>query len=190
MEKLLIATHNPGKVKEFEELMAPRGILVTSAVEYHLEEPPETGATFEENALIKARAACEATGLPALADDSGLCVDALDGAPGVHSARWAGPKKDFPAAMTRIHQALEKTDSRKAHFVCVLALALPDGAYRFYQGRCDGDLVWPPRGLEGFGYDPIFQPSGQTHTFAEMSSAEKHTFSHRGRAIQKFLESL
>lgn len=190
MSKLLIATHNPGKIREFREMLAPRSIEVVSAADYNLPEPVEDGATFYANALLKARAACEATGLPALSDDSGLCVAALNGAPGIYSARWAGEHKDFTAAMARIQHELGDTDNRRACFMCVLALAKPDGTHEFFEGRVEGDLVWPPRGLDGFGYDPMFQPDGFDITFGEMDKTAKNAISHRALALAEFLKSL
>lgn len=190
MKELLIATHNPGKLKEFRELLQPRGITVRGAADYDLPEPEETGTTFTENALLKARAAAQGTGLAALADDSGLCVRALDGAPGVYSARWAGPGKDFSVAMARVQREIGDKVDRSAYFTAVLALVKPDGTEQLFEGRCDGTIIWPPRGEGGFGYDPMFQPDGYTHTFSEMDKEEKHAISHRSRALQKFLDSL
>jgi len=187
--KLVIASHNAGKVKEIAELLEGRGIAVVSAGDLGLPEPEETGETFAENAALKARAAAEGAGLPALADDSGLCVTSLENAPGIHSARWAGPKRDFAYAMERIRVALGDTPDREAHFVCALALAWPDGHCEILEGRVDGQLTFPPRGEKGFGYDPIFVPVGDTRTFAEMEPAEKHAMSHRARAFQKLLDA-
>jgi XTP/dITP diphosphohydrolase len=195
--KIVIATHNSGKLREMRELLAPYGVEAVSAGELGLAEPDETGATFIENAAIKAEAAAKAAGLPALADDSGLCVEALGDAPGIYSARWAGEAKDFAAAMTRIEQevaAKGATASRRAHFVSAIALALPDGPTQTFEGKVFGDLVFPPRGSLGFGYDPIFKPDGHARTFGEMASEEKHgippdgseALSHRARAFQIF----
>jgi XTP/dITP diphosphohydrolase len=195
--RLVIATHNGGKLREIEELLRPFGIVPLSAAALGLEEPGETGSTFRDNAVLKARAAAQASKLIALADDSGLCVEALDGAPGVYSARWAGEKKDFGAAMTRVESELEARAAPppwRAAFVSVLALAWPDGAVETFEGRVDGVLVFPPRGTAGFGYDPIFCPDGHDRTFGEMSAEEKHgipadgsvALSHRARAFQKF----
>jgi XTP/dITP diphosphohydrolase len=174
---LVIATHNPGKLREMRELLAPFGIEAKSAGELGLPEPDETGTTFAENAAIKARAAAEATGLPAFADDSGLCVHALDGAPGIFSARWAGPTKDFSGAMARIARELDRRGvaeaDRRAHFVSALVVAWPDGHEELFEGRIFGRLV-PPRGSLGFGYDPIFLPDGHERTFGEMPSEDKH----------------
>jgi XTP/dITP diphosphohydrolase len=198
--KLVIATHNPGKLAEMRELLAPHGIEAVSAGELGLAEPEETGDTFEANARIKAVAAADATQLPAFADDSGIAVDALDGAPGIFSARWAGPAKDFAAAMTRIERLLQERgaitpDRRGAHFVSALCVAWPDGHIEEVEARADGVLVWPPRGTAGFGYDPMFMPDGFTRTFGEMTSVEKHGLpplglglSHRARAFVKLAE--
>lgn len=190
--KVVIATHNAGKLAEMRELLAPFGIEAVSAGELGLAEPDETGTMFAENAAIKAKAAADATGLPAFADDSGLCVDALDGAPGIFSARWAGPAKDFAGAMARIFSELDRRDAqdRRAHFVSALVLAWPDGHTELFEGRVFGDLV-AARGTAGFGYDPIFRPDGHDRTFGEMSAAEKHGvdwqkgagLSHRARAF-------
>ena len=199
--RLVIATHNPGKLVEMRELLAPYGIEAVSAAELGLTEPDETGATFAANARIKARAAAQATNLPAFADDSGLVVDALDGQPGIFSARWAGPNKDFMAAMARIERLMQErgaTDpaQRKAHFVSALCVAWPDGHVDEVEGRVDGTLVWPPRGTAGFGYDPAFLPDGHDRTFGEMTSVEKHGLppqgmglSHRARAFVKLAEA-
>ncbi|MEL6060267.1 MULTISPECIES: RdgB/HAM1 family non-canonical purine NTP pyrophosphatase [unclassified Methylobacterium] len=190
--KVVIATHNAGKLAEMRELLAPFGVQAVSAGELGLPEPEETGTMFAENAAIKAHAAAEATGLPAFADDSGLCVDALDGAPGIFSARWAGPTKDFSGAMARIFSELDRrgAQDRRAHFVSALVLAWPDGHTELFEGRVFGDLV-EPRGSAGFGYDPIFRPEGHDRTFGEMSAEEKHGvdwqrgqgLSHRARAF-------
>ncbi len=199
--KIVLASHNPGKLREIAELLAPYKIEVVSAGELGLREPAETGLTFIDNAVLKAEAAAVASGLPALADDSGLAVDALNGAPGIHSARWAGPAKDFAAASERIWREVNATAAthagplRSAHFVCVLALcwpALPDGApvCDIFPGRVDGHLVWPPRGTNGFGYDPIFMAKGRTQTFGEMDPEAKHAISHRADAFAKFSAAL
>ena len=195
--RLVIATHNAGKLREFEELLRPFDLSLLGAAALGLEEPEETGSTFRGNAILKAQAAARASRFVALADDSGLCVDALDGAPGVYSARWAGATKDFGAAMARVERELEAHAAPppwRAAFVSVLALAWPDGAVETFEGRVDGSLVFPPRGTAGFGYDPIFRPDGHDRTFGEMSSHEKHgipvdgslALSHRARAFQKF----
>jgi XTP/dITP diphosphohydrolase len=198
--KLVIATHNPGKLAEMRELLAPHGVEAVSAGELSLDEPDETGETFVANARIKAIAAANSAQLPAFADDSGLVVDALDGAPGIFSARWAGPKKDFNAAMTRIERLLQERGAtqpaqRKAHFVSALCVAWPDGHLEEVEARADGTLVWPPRGSAGFGYDPMFLPDGFARTFGEMTSIEKHGLpplglglSHRARAFVKLAE--
>lgn len=181
--RLVVASHNAGKVREIRELLAPFGADVVSAGELDLPEPEETGTTFAANAELKALAAAQAAGLPALSDDSGLAVEALGGAPGIYSARWAGPSKDFGVAMRRIEDELAGHDDRRAHFVCALTLAWPDGHCETFEGRVDGTLVWPPRGERGFGYDPVFQPEGHAATFAEMEPAAKHAMSHRARAF-------
>jgi XTP/dITP diphosphohydrolase len=198
--RLVIATHNPGKLAEMRELLAPHGIEAVSAGELGLDEPEETGKTFMANARIKAIAAAKAAKLPAFADDSGLVVDALDGAPGIYSARWAGPNKDFNDAMNRIERLLQERgatapDKRGAHFVSALCVAWPDDHLEEVEARADGTLVWPPRGTAGFGYDPMFQPDGYTRTFGEMTSIEKHGLpplglglSHRARAFVKLAE--
>ena len=198
--KLVIATHNPGKLVEMRELLAPHGVEAVSAGELGLGEPDETGDSFRANAKIKAVAAAKAAQLPAFADDSGLAVEALDGAPGIFSARWAGPDKDFTAAMTRIERLLRERGAaqpsqRRAHFVSALCVAWPDGHLEEVEARADGMLVWPPRGTAGFGYDPMFMPEGYTRTFGEMTSIEKHGLpplglglSHRARAFVKLAE--
>jgi len=183
-ERLVVASHNPGKVAEIEALLAPYGVATVGAAALGLPEPEETGATFEENAALKAHAAAEASGLPALADDSGLVVPALGGAPGIYSARWAGPGKDFRVAMERVQRALGPQD-RRASFVAVLALASLDGEIATFRGEVHGALVWPPRGERGFGYDPIFVPDGHDMTFGEMDLEQKHQISHRARAFVK-----
>ena len=196
--KVIIATHNPGKLAEMRDLLAPYGIETVSAGELKLPEPEETGTTFAENARIKATAATQRSGLPAFADDSGLCVDALGGAPGIHSARWAGPDKDFAGAMSNIQRIIDEkqTDDFRAHFVAALCLAWPDGHVEEFEARVDGTLVFPPRGTQGFGYDPIFLPDGFTRTFGEMSAEEKHGLpprgkglSHRARAFVKLAQA-
>lgn len=192
--RIVIATHNPGKLKELRELLSPYGIEAVSAGELGLPEPEETGASFRANARIKAQAAADAAKLPAFADNSGLAVEALDGAPGIHSARWAGADKDFAGAMAKIDDLLreKKAGDRRAHFVSALCVAWPDGHLEEFEGRVDGTLVFPPRGTAGFGYDPIFLPEGHTRTFGEMTADEKHGLppkgkglSHRARAFQK-----
>lgn len=189
-ERLVIASHNKGKVAEIVELLAPFGIDVVGAAALGLPEPEETGKTFAENAIIKAAAAA-AGGHKALADDSGLCVDALNGAPGIFSARWAGPNKDFSAAMRRIEQELSLHNGKSsAKFVCALALAAPGGEVETFIGEISGHLEFPPRGENGFGYDPIFVADGMTQTFGEIPPGDKHAISHRARAFAKFSESV
>jgi XTP/dITP diphosphohydrolase len=187
-ERLVIASHNPGKVDEIACLLAPYGVATVAAATLGLPEPEETGDSFEANAALKAEAAATASGLPALADDSGLVVPALGGAPGIHSARWAGPAKDFRLAMARVERALGDRD-RTASFVAVLALARSDGGVALYRGEVAGRLVWPPRGDRGFGYDPIFVPDGHSVTFGEMEPAAKHRISHRARAFAKLVDA-
>lgn len=184
---LIVASHNPGKVREIFDLLAPYGFNVKGAAELGLPEPEETGATFAENAAIKAEAACVATGIAALADDSGLAVEALGGQPGIYSARWAGPEKDFSKAIARVKHALRKTmaSDHSAKFVCALALAQPGHDTRIFEGEVSGTLVFPPRGSRGFGYDPIFIAHGRDETFGEMDPSHKHTISHRARAFAK-----
>jgi XTP/dITP diphosphohydrolase len=185
--KLVIASHNQGKVGEIAELLAPFGASAVSVAELGLPVPEETGETFAANAEIKARAAAEATGLPALADDSGLCVEALNGAPGIRSADWAGPKRDFDLAMRRVQKMLDGNENRRARFVCALALVWPDGHCETFEGAVSGDLVWPPRGHRGFGYDPMFLPDGYSMTFGEMSPEQKHAISHRAAAFRSLV---
>ena len=199
--RLVIATHNPGKLSEMRELLAPHGIEAIAAGELDLPEPDEIGTSFRANARIKALAAAQASNLPAFADDSGLAVDALDGAPGIHSARWAGRDKDFAHAMYLVDERLRAKGamnpaSRTAHFVCALCVAWPDGHMEEFEARVDGTLVWPPRGDKGFGYDPMFLPDGLDRTFGEMDSDEKHGLpprgkglSHRARAFVKLAEA-
>ena len=199
--RLVIATHNPGKLAEMRGLLAPYGIEATSAGELKLSEPNETGMTFRDNARIKAAAAARATGLPAFADDFGLAIDALDGAPGIYSARWAGADKNFRRAMTEVETRLQERgattpERRRAHFVSALCVAWPEGDVAEFEGRVDGTLVSPPRGDQGFGYDPMFLPDGHARTFGEMSSEEKHELpprgkglSHRARAFFKLAEA-
>jgi XTP/dITP diphosphohydrolase len=190
---LVLASHNPGKLAELEALLAPYGVAVTSSRALGLPEPEETGLTFADNARLKARAAVAAAGLPALADDSGLEVRGLGGAPGVRSARWAGPERDFGPAMARVRDELvlgfgdfERAD-RRAAFVAVLCLAWPDGHTELAKGRVEGELVDPPRGSGGFGYDPMFVPEGESRTFGEMTPADKHEVSHRARALRRLV---
>jgi XTP/dITP diphosphohydrolase len=196
--RVVIATHNPGKLLEMRELLSPYGIETVSAGKLGLPEPEETGTTFAANARIKALAAARAANLPAFADDSGLVVEALGGEPGIFSARWSGPDKDFAAAMKMIEGKLNAlmTTDRRAHFIAALCLAWPDAHVEDFEGRVDGTLVWPPRGDEGFGYDPMFRPDGHDETFGEMSALEKHGLpprgkglSHRARAFVKLAEA-
>ena len=187
-DRLLIASHNRGKVEEIAELLASFSIQAVSAGALSIAEPDETGDSFESNAVLKATAAAEMSGMPALSDDSGLVVPALGGAPGIYSARWAGPAKDFRVAMERVQQELGDRD-RDAMFVAVLALAWPDGGIERFCGEVAGTLTWPPRGDCGFGYDPMFVPLGGTETFGEMDPAEKHKISHRARAFAKLVDS-
>jgi XTP/dITP diphosphohydrolase len=199
--RLVIATHNVGKLREMRELLLPYGIDTVPAGELDLAEPDEIGTSFGENARIKATAAALAARLPAFADDSGLTIDALGGEPGIHSARWAGPERDFGRAMQTLEEALRAhgaltPEQRRAHFVCALCLAWPDGHLEEFEARVGGTLVWPPRGSEGFGYDPMFLPQGHARTFGEMSGEEKHGLpprgkglSHRARAFRKLAEA-
>ena len=200
--RIVVASHNAGKLREFADLMGPFGIEAKSAKEYGLPEPEETGTTFEENAYIKAYAAAKATGLPAMSDDSGLCVDALDGAPGVYTADWATQpdgRRDFMMAMEKTEALLAEKGAadparRTGRFVAVICLCEPDGTAEYFRGEAEGTLVWPPRGHDGFGYDPVFQPEGFDATFGEMTAEQKHgwkpgqatALSHRARAFQKF----
>ena len=189
--QLIVASHNAGKVREIKALLGPHGIEPVSAGDLGLPEPEETGATFAANAELKALAAARGGQHPALADDSGLCVDALDGAPGIYSARWAGPTKDFRIAMTRIRDELRHKGltGSTAKFVCALTVALPSGEYRTFEGEVQGTLTFPPRGEHGFGYDPIFIADGMDQTFAEIDPAQKHAMSHRARAFETLLHS-
>jgi XTP/dITP diphosphohydrolase len=191
--RLVVASHNQGKVREISALLGPLGgVEAVSAGALGLPEPEETEPTFTGNAALKARAAAEGAGLPALADDSGLEVFALGGAPGVYSARWAGPDKDFRAAMERLWRELQEKGATdfEARFVCVLALGQPDGSVETFEGEARGRIVWPPRGEHGFGYDPIFVPSGHERTFGEMRHEEKLPLTHRARAFEKFVAAL
>jgi XTP/dITP diphosphohydrolase len=185
--RIVVASHNEGKVRELAELFAPLGIACVSAASLGLAEPEETGKTFAENAKLKAKAAAAASGMLAVADDSGLEVAALQGAPGIHSARWGGPGKDFNLAMERVNRELDASGvtGARANFTCALALASPDGATETFEGRVFGALVWPPRGTRGFGYDPIFAPDGYNDTFGEMEPELKNRLSHRMRAFEK-----
>jgi XTP/dITP diphosphohydrolase len=185
--RLVIATHNPGKLREISDLVAPYRVDVVSAGALGLPEPDETEPDFVGNARIKALAAARGTNLPALADDSGFCVAALGGAPGVVSARWAGPAKDFAAAMQRVQRETGDAEDRRAWFVCALCLAWPDGQADTFFARVEGHMVWPPRGSNGFGYDPMFVPVGGTLTYGELAPADKHAASHRARAFAQVL---
>ncbi|EYR83301.1 MULTISPECIES: RdgB/HAM1 family non-canonical purine NTP pyrophosphatase [unclassified Shinella] len=202
---IVVASHNAGKIREIEDLIGPFGFSAKSAAELKFEEPDETGTTFEENATIKALASAKASGLPALSDDSGLVIDALDGAPGVYTANWAEKEdgtRDFAMAMEKVEKALAdkgitETRGRTARFVSVLCLAWPDGHTELFRGEVEGHVVWPPRGTQGFGYDPVFRPDGYETTFGEMSAEEKHgwkpgdaaALSHRARAFKRFVET-
>jgi XTP/dITP diphosphohydrolase len=202
---IVVASHNAGKIREIAELIGPFGFSAKSAAELKFEEPDETGTTFEENAAIKALASAKASGLPALSDDSGIVIDALDGAPGVYTANWAEREdgsRDFQMAMEKVEKALEerratRPEQRRCRFVSVLCLAWPDGHTEMFRGEVEGTVVWPPRGTQGFGYDPVFQPEGYDITFGEMSSDQKHgwkpgepeALSHRARAFKRFVET-
>ena len=189
--QLVVASHNEGKVREIKALLGPHGIYPVGAASLGLPEPEETGTTFAANARIKARACAEASGDAALSDDSGLCVDALGGEPGIHSARWAGPTKDFRVAMNRIHDELRHKGltGGTAKFVCALCIAMPSGEIQIFEGEVHGRLTFPPRGDHGFGYDPIFIADGMDQTFAEIEPARKHAMSHRAKAFEKLLHS-
>lgn len=192
---LVVASHNQGKVREISALLAPLGYKVVSAGELDLPEPEETEITFEGNARLKADAAMTASGLAALSDDSGLCVDALDGAPGIYSARWAGPSKDFAIAMRKVEDELiaagaTQPAARSAHFVCALCLSVPGRPSQVFTGKVHGDMVWPPKGEHGFGYDPVFRPEGHNVTFGEMDPDAKHAMSHRARAFAQLVDAL
>ena len=194
-KRLIVASHNPGKVREIGDLIQPHGITPVSAGELGLAEPEETGLTFIANAELKAHAAAQASGEPALADDSGLAVDALGGDPGIYSARWAGPEKDFALAMQKVNDGIiaagaDDPARRGAHFVCALSLAWPDGHVETFEGKVFGTLVWPPRGDKGFGYDPIFQATGHDITFGEMAPEAKHAMSHRADAFAQLMAAV
>ena len=198
--KIVVASHNEGKVREIRDLLRPFGLETFSAAELNLPEPDETETTFSGNAKLKALAAAQASGLPALSDDSGLAVDALDGDPGIYAARWAelprieretyGQRRDFDMAMWYVNDRLGDTDNRRARFICALCLAWPDGETSVYEGTVEGEMIWPPRGDKGFGYDPIFIPEGHTQTFAEMNPTDKHALSHRARAFEQLVKSI
>ncbi len=187
--RLVLASHNPGKLAELADLLRPLAVTVVSAGDLGLPEPPEDAPDFVGNARIKALAAARASGLPALADDSGFCVAALNGAPGVYSARWAGAAKDFAGAMARVHHEMDAATDRRAWFVAALCLAWPDEHTETFVGRVDGTAIWPPRGDKGFGYDPMFLPAGATKTFGELDPIEKHAVSHRARAVSQLLSA-
>lgn len=192
--RLVVASHNPGKLREIADLVGPYGLEVVSAKDLNLPEPEETETTFAGNARLKAVAAATRSGLPALADDSGLEVEALGGRPGIYSARWAGPAKDFSLAMQRVADELTAVGAwsgagPRANFTCALSLAWPDGEAQIFEGKVFGRLVWPPRGSRGFGYDPMFLPDGETLTFGEMDPARKHAISHRARAFALFVDA-
>jgi len=189
--KLVVASHNQGKVREIRDLLAPFGVETLAAGELGLDEPDETGKTFKANAELKALAAARASGIPALSDDSGLCVEALGGEPGIYSARWAGPDKDFSVAMGKVEAELEARGATDfaAHFTCALSLAWPDGHLETFEGYVYGSLVWPPRGKGGFGYDPIFEPNGHNITFGEMDARAKHAMSHRAEAFRLLIDA-
>lgn len=194
IETLLIASHNPGKVSEITALLAPFGLKIESARAFGISEPEETGSTFAQNAILKAEHCCAASGLAALADDSGIEVTALNGAPGIYSGRWAGPDKDFNMAMQRIENEVQAVSNgaqpdRRAGFVCCFALAIPGAATQVFEGRIAGHIVWPPRGHEGFGYDPLFVPQGQQQTYAELGHQNKLPFSPRTRAFEKLMNA-
>lgn len=192
LTEILFASHNTGKIKEIKQMLEPLGIAVKSAADMDLPDVEENGTTFAENSLLKSRTIAKATGIPCIADDSGLCVDALDGAPGVYSARYA-PNRDFDKSMDKLLAAMEQSadKSRKAHFSCVVSLAFPNGEYKLFEGRVDGTIATEKMlGDEGFGYDPLFIPDGYAVSFAQMSKADKNKISHRGRAMQKFKDYL
>jgi len=188
-KRIVVASHNAGKVREINDLLHPFGLEAVSAGELNLPEPEETEETFIGNALLKARAAATASGLPALSDDSGLAVDALDGAPGIHSARYAGPDRDFGFAMQRLNREMIASGrpERTARFICALALVWPDGEEVAFEGRVEGEITWPPRGAHGFGYDPVFQPHGHDISFGEMDPEAKHGMSHRADAFRQLI---
>lgn len=190
IHRLVIATHNKGKLREFAEMLSPFFTEIVAVGDLGLPEPEETGQTFTENAIIKARAAAEATHSVALADDSGLCVSALNGEPGIYSARWGGPAKDFTMAMQRVQNEMGSHSDTSASFHCTLALAWPDGEIKIFEGSVEGNIVWPPRGTQGHGYDPFFVPANHVDTFAEMSPEDKHAISHRGQAVHRLLAYL
>ena len=187
--RLVVASHNEGKVREIRDLLAPLGRSIISAKELELPEPEETGDTFVANALLKGHAAAAGSGITSLADDSGIEVAALKGDPGIYTARWAGPDRDFMVAMSRVNEAIGDTTDRRANFTAVLAMCWPDGHYETFEGKVFGTLVWPPRGAKGFGFDPMFVPDGYHLTFSEMDQALKHTISHRAVAFKKLMDA-
>jgi XTP/dITP diphosphohydrolase len=194
-QKIVIATHNRGKLEEFRQIFAPFGVDAVSAGQLGLPEPAETESTFRGNARIKALSAMQVSGLIALSDDSGLCVDALDGAPGVYTADWAGPNRDWSMAMRLVEEKLQARGAttpkqRRAAFVCTLCVVWPNGSERYYEGKVPGQLVWPPRGVLGHGYDPVFMPAGQTLTFGELQHTDKNRISHRARALELMFRDL
>jgi len=194
-QKIVIATHNRGKLEEFRQIFAPFGVDAVSAGQLGLPEPAETESTFRSNARIKALSAMEVSGLIAISDDSGLCVDALDGAPGVYTADWAGPNRDWSMAMRLVEEKLQAGGAttpkqRRAAFICTLCVVWPDGSERYYEGKVPGQLVWPPRGVLGHGYDPVFMPAGQTLTFGELQHTDKNRISHRARALELMFRDL
>lgn len=190
IQTLVLATHNKGKKQEFDSLLKDLVGEIKTAGELGLVEPPEDGTTFLENATMKAVTAMKATGLPTLADDSGICVNALDGAPGVYTADWAGVPRDFQKAMSLVHEKMGNAGDKGAQFVCMLVLAYPDGRIEKFEGVCEGSIVWPGRGVGGHGYDSIFLPDGANETFAEMNEDKKNGISHRGKAVEKFITYL
>jgi len=198
-QKIVVASHNEGKVREIRDLLSPFGLITISASELGLDEPEETETTFAGNAALKALAAAKASNLPALSDDSGLAIDALNGDPGIYAARWAelprievetyGQRRDFDMAMWHVNDKLGDSKNRRGRFICALCLAWPNGDTSIYEGKVEGDMIWPPRGEKGFGYDPIFQALGDTQTFAEIDPSQKHAKSHRADAFTKFLKA-
>ncbi len=186
--RLVVASHNKGKVSEIADLLRPYDVDIVSAAELNLPEPEETGSTFLANAVLKAEAAVQGCGLPSLADDSGIAVEALGGEPGIYSARWAGPDRNFDVAMKAVNDKLGDNPNRRAFFISVLSLAWPDGHVESFEGRIYGNLIWPPRGTGGFGYDPMFMPDGYDQTFGEISYDEKQRISHRAVAFQKLID--
>lgn len=187
--ELVLATHNPNKVKEIHQLLSNFSLRIHSAGELNLTEPEETGTTFHENARLKALQASYASNMIALADDSGFCLNGLNGDPGLYSARWAGPHKNYSMAMQKMHDKLQSIPDKSAYFICVLSLAYPNGKTYEFEGKVDGNFIWPPRGQYGHGYDPVFQPLNNPLTFAEMTDSKKNSISHRALAFQKFIQA-